>query len=156
MAGNQNSGGPRPTAPQYNPANVNGQGGNGQSGQPNPNYTGFAYGQNQALSQQASGAPMQGTEQVSDPKAALEGMLSGLQPLHSPTERPEEHTSHGVDFGRGAGSEVLPKTVVADSRTLENQAIAKQYLPLFMHVAQSPDTPDSFKRFINFLTGTLQ
>ena len=32
MAGNQNSGGLRPTAPQNNPANVSGVGGAGQSG----------------------------------------------------------------------------------------------------------------------------
>ena len=32
--------------PQYDPANVNPLGGDGQSGQANPNYTGFGYGQN--------------------------------------------------------------------------------------------------------------
>lgn len=43
----ENRGGTRPTAPQNNPANVNGLGGNGTSGE----YTGFPYGMNQTINQ---------------------------------------------------------------------------------------------------------
>lgn len=56
MAGNQNSGGYRPTAPQNNPANISATGGNGQSGkQPMRYIPGQAYGEGQkTMAQQAS------------------------------------------------------------------------------------------------------
>ena len=44
--------------PQYDPANVNPLGGNGQSGQAKQYISGLPYGQGQATMQQQSGAPM--------------------------------------------------------------------------------------------------
>ena len=57
----------------------------------------------------------------------------------------------GVDFGRGAGSEALPKSLQNNTRPDENAAVARQYLPDLVIAAQSPDAPDSFKRFVNYL-----
>ena len=147
----ENRGGMRPTAPQNNPANVSGVGGAGQSG----NYTGFAYGQNQAVNQQR----VQGNQAVATTKAAMPspsepyaGMnFPELGTLFDPDTNPMEPMTTGVDFGRGAGSEALPKNLVNNTRIDENAAIAKQYLPDLVIAAQSPDAPDSFKRFVNYL-----
>jgi hypothetical protein len=152
MAGNENSGGMRPTAPQNNPANVSGTGGAGQSG----DYTGFAYGQNQAVNQQR----VEGNQAVATTQAATpaptgnpyEGMnMPSLGTLFDPTSNPMEPISAGVDFGRGPGSEALPQNLVNNTRIDENAKIAQQYLPDLAIAARSPDAPDSFKRFVNYL-----
>ena len=156
MAGNQNSGGMRPTAPQNNPANVSGTGGAGQSG----NYTGFAYGENQAVNQQR----VEGNQAVASTQPApmasaspYEGMnMPKLGTLFDPTENPMEPISAGVDFGRGPGSEALPQNLMNNTRIDENAKIAQQYLPDLALAARSPDAPDSFKRFVNYLVENSQ
>jgi hypothetical protein len=150
--GGVGSGGPN-GGPQYSPANVSATGGDGQSG--NINYTGMPYSQNQEVNNQRKAAPID-TKQATPDTASLSGMFAGIGALHDTPANPDEFISHGSDTGRGGDSSVLPKQITADSRLLENQAIAKQYLPLFLHAAQSPDTPDSFKQFIGFLADTLQ
>jgi hypothetical protein len=100
MAGNKNSGGMRPTAPQNNPANVSGTGGAGQSGTQAAKYIpGLPYGQGQETMQQQMSAPMAGPTPVPS--------LPSVTPLTAPTERPNEPLTHGMDFGPGAGSEAL-------------------------------------------------
>lgn len=109
MAGNQNSGGMRPTAPQNNPANVSATGGNGQSGtgtQAARYIPGLPYGQGQATMQQQQAAPMAGGTRASAPEASAP-MMPAITPLTAPTERPMEPLSTGMDFGPGPGSEVL-------------------------------------------------
>lgn len=145
------SGGMRPGAPQNNPANVSGTGGAGQSG----NYTGFAYGENQALNNQRQ----EGNQAVATTKAAMPSPDAsyggaGMSPLGTffdPTNNPAEPISAGVDFGRGPGSEALPKNFQNNTRPDENAQIVKNYLPDLAFAAQSKDAPDSFKRFVNFL-----
>lgn len=151
MAGNENSGGYRPTAPQNNPANVNGLGGNGQSGQANPNYTGFAYGQNQALEQQAAGAPMAATPAApSSPAGSLGSMMGGITPLDAPTED-DLPVSDGVDIGRGRGAEALNPRVKSPINQSENIDLIKRYLPDLLDATRLPNAPDSYKRFVNYL-----
>lgn len=102
MAGNQNSGGMRPTAPQNNPANISATGGNGQSGngtQAARYIPGLPYGQGQATMAQQTSAPMAGP-------TAMPG-LPQVTPLTAPTERPQEPVTAGMDFGDGPGSEAL-------------------------------------------------
>lgn len=102
MAGNQNSGGDRPTAPQNNPANISATGGNGQSGkgtQAARYIPGLPYGQGQATMAQQNAAPMAGP--------AATPSLPTVTPLTAPTERPQEPVTAGMDFGAGPGSEVL-------------------------------------------------
>jgi hypothetical protein len=157
MAGNENSGGYRPNAPQNNPANVSGTGGAGQSG----NYTGFAYGENQALNnQRMEGNQAVATTQAATPSAPstpYEGInMPQLGTLFDPTTRPDEPITAGVDFGPGPGSEVLSKGLMNNARADENARIAAQYLPDLAFAARSPDAPDSFKRFVNYLVENSQ
>lgn len=102
MAGNQNSGGMRPTAPQNNPANISATGGNGQSGngtQAAKYIPGLPYGQGQATMAQQTSAPMAGPAAMPD--------LPVVTPLTAPTERPQEPVTAGMDFGDGPGTEAL-------------------------------------------------
>ena len=145
------SGGMRPGAPQNNPANVSGVGGAGQSG----NYTGFAYGQNQAVNQQR----IEGNQAVASTKPVIpesEAPYGGINfpelgTLFDPDPNPMEPMTTGVEGFRGAGSEALPKGFQNNTRPDENAMIAKQYLPDLVIAAQSKDAPDSFKRFVNYL-----
>ena len=138
--------------PQYNPANVSGTGGAGQSG----NYTGFAYGQNQQLNQ----SRIQGNEAVASTKAAgvttsqapYEGInMPQLGTLMDPTRDPSEPITAGVDFGPGPGMEALPKGFGNNTRPDENAEIVKNYMADLAFAAQSKNAPDSFKRFVNYL-----
>jgi hypothetical protein len=43
-----------------------------------------------------------------------------------------------------------------DSRADENARVAAQYLPDLAFAARSPNAPDSFKRFVNYLVETNQ
>lgn len=106
----ENRGGLRPTAPQYNPANVSGTGGAGQSGtQPARYIAGLPYGQGQATMTQQTSAPMAGNPNISAGPASgdMGAMLSPVTPLSAPTERPNEPLTSGMDFGAGPGSEAL-------------------------------------------------
>lgn len=105
MAGNENSGGNRPLAPQNN-TGVSAVGGAGSAdGVPNIDYTGFAYGQNAAVNQAAnSGLPMgQATQTMPS--------LPDVTPITAPSETPERPITYGMPFGEGAGREVNPLPV---------------------------------------------
>lgn len=102
MAGNKNSGGMRPTAPQNNPANISATGGNGQSGkgtQAARYIPGLGYGQGQATYDQQTAAPMAGPSPIPT--------IPTVTPLTAPTERPNEPLTAGMDFGPGPGTEAL-------------------------------------------------
>lgn len=156
MAGNENSGGFRPTAPQNNPANISATGGNGQSGQANPGYTGFAYGQNGALEAQAGAAKM---EQAPSPTSApapasMASILGGLMPLDADSQD-DLPISDGVDVGRGRGSEALPPALNSDTRITENIDLMKKYLPDLIDAARLEGAPDSYKRLVNYVKARL-
>ena len=100
MAGNENSGGFRPDAPQNNPANVNGLGGNGQSGtQSLKPMTGLPWGTNQATEDQGRSAPLAGNPTAMAPGGASQQTpQTPLTQLFAPTELPDQHVSHGNDM----------------------------------------------------------
>jgi hypothetical protein len=152
------SGGDRPTAPQNNPANVNPLGGDGQSGQANPNYTGFGYGQNGALEAQAGAAKM---EKANNPAptgapapASMASMFGGLMALDAESQD-SLPISDGVDVGRGRGSEALPPSLNSDTRITENADLMKRYLPDLIDAARLPGAPDSYKRLVNYVKARL-
>jgi hypothetical protein len=142
--------------PQYDPANVNPLGGDGQSGQANPNYTGFGYGQNGALEAQAGAAKM---EKASTPSAvpastSMASILGGLMPLDAESQD-SLPISDGVDTGRGRGSEALPPALNGDTRITENIDLMKKYLPDLLDAARLEGAPDSYKRLVNYVKARL-
>jgi hypothetical protein len=155
--GGQGSGGAN-GGPQYNPANVSGTGGAGQSG----NYTGFAYGQNGALNNsRIEGNAAVASVNAATPSAPAEPYqginMPQLGTLFDKTTRPDEPITAGVDGNTpGPGSEVLPQGLMNNTRIDENAKIAAQYLPDLAMAAKSPDAPDSFKNFVNYLIQNSQ
>jgi len=96
VAGNKNSGGFRPTAPQNNPANVSATGGAGQSGtQPARYMSGLAYGQGQAQMQQQTSAPMAGNPVPAAQPAVTAGIP--VVPLTAATQRPDVPITNNLD-----------------------------------------------------------
>lgn len=151
MAGNENSGGMRPTAPQNNPANVSATGGNGQSGQANPGYTGFAYGQNGALEAQAGGAKM---EKAAMPSASRPNPMASFGEALVPLDAPSQDdlpVTDGAPIGPGRGTEALPNNLNPDRRQIENADLIKRYLPDLLAAASMDGAPDSYRRFVNYL-----
>jgi hypothetical protein len=124
MAGNENSGGYRPTAPQNN-TGVSATGGNGSaSGVPNIDYTGFAYGENQAINQQMGAAQM-GTPSMQAPSIPA---LPEVTPITAPSETPNRPITYGMPFGEGAGPEVNPLPVgLATAQDPSHQIIRALY-----------------------------
>ena len=152
MAGKPGRSGGANGGPQYNPANVNPLGGDGQSGQANPNYTGFGYGQNGALEAQAGAAKM---EKASTPApASMASMFGGLMSLDAESQD-SLPISDGVDTGRGRGSEALPPALNTDMRITENIDLMKKYLPDLLDAARLPGAPDSYKRLVNYVKARL-
>jgi hypothetical protein len=154
VAGNNNSGGFRPTAPQNNNG-VSATGGAGsKNGQPKRYISGGTYGQGKALMQQQQGAPMS-----SGPAPVQSGMATmpagkPVGTLTDPSTNPSEPVTAGVDFGPGVGSAALP-SIKSDLRPDENQKIIQKYFPVLLRASQLPDTPDSYKRFISYLSGKI-
>lgn len=147
MAGNANSGGDRPTAPQNN-MGISATGGAGsKDGQPNRYISGGTYGQGKALMQQQQGAPM--SAGPAQPKGNPIGTLL------DPTNNPSEPITAGVNFGKGPGEEVLPKNISADTRATDNLDIIKKYFPAMVRASQLQDAPDSYKRFLSYLASEI-
>ena len=105
-------GGNRPTAPQNNPMNVNGRGGNGQSGTQAAKYvSGLPYGEGQALMQTQQAAPLAAApsiEQSSMPSGLASAAASQpMVPLNAPSQRPDEPVTFGANAGPGPGISAL-------------------------------------------------
>ena len=155
MAGNQNSGGYRPTAPQNN-TGVSATGGAGSAdGQPNRYISGGKYGEGKAMMEQQQGAPMAAATPPPTPSALSDLITAGsgnpINTLFSDTDNPDEPITAGAPVGDGPGPEVLPRNLSGDSRAIENRAIVEKYLPILLEGAKIPDAPQTYKQFLNFL-----
>lgn len=102
MAGNENSGGYRPTAPQNN-TGVSATGGAGSAdGVPNISYTGMGYGKNKAVNDAMDSGLAMGAQ------AQPMRSLPQVTPITAPSETPERGISYGMPFGDGPGPEAVP------------------------------------------------
>lgn len=147
MAGNQNSGGFRPTAPQNNPMNISPAGGNGQSGkQPARYISGLPYGQGKATMQQQQGAPM--ARPIS---MASSTPLPEVTPLTAESELPNQSIMDGAPMGPGAMNiPGLPMNVSGDP---DIDSIRAQY-PIMQAWASMPGTSKATASYVKYL-GTI-
>ena len=161
----ENRGGYRFTASQNN-TGVSATGGAGsKTGQPNRYISGGKYGEGKALMEQQKGASM------SAGPVAQKGEMGGFAPteqsapfvrrgemggtLVDPPSVPDRNITAGVNFGRGPGEEILPSNISGETRPADNLAIVKKYYPALVRAAQLKDTPDSYKRFLTYLSGQI-
>jgi len=153
MAGNENSGGAN-GGPQYNPMNINGLGGDGQSGM-NTDYTGFAYSENKAVNEQRKAASIKPAP-VDAAKPVSGGEVTrSFRDLFSDTMNDAEPVTNGAPVGPGDNETALPPAFRSNARRLENQDIAKKYLPFLAMGTQIPGAPDSYKQFVSYVEGML-
>ena len=154
----ENRGGNRPTASQNNYA-VSATGGSGNAGtQGAKAMTGGEYGDNQAMMELQTSAPMNASPTM--PMSPSQGrpqrapLGQSLTPLDAPTDRPDEPVTTGIDMGTpGAGSEVM----YANESTLntEDRQRMIQALPTLAILAESPSASNAFRNYVRYLRSVL-
>jgi len=152
MAGVKGKSGGANGGPQYNPMNVSGTGGKGQSGtQAAKYYSGLPYGQGQAMLESQRAAPMAGT--TTAPLMNPIDSFPQATPFSEPSTMPNVPVTDGAAIGAGAGAEalMLPKEQDND---VEKQRLLS-YLPALESAAQSPNSSQAFRNYVRILRANL-
>jgi hypothetical protein len=131
----ENRGGPN-GGPQYNQANVNPMGGNGQSGRMDLNYSGLPYGQNKATNEQRTAAPTKAPSSEPAPRASL----GPITPVTAETELPDQLVT---DM---SGLSSLPQA--AADPDMEQM---RTMLPVLEFWASQPDSSQGTKDYVQYL-----
>ena len=152
MAGNENSGGNRPTAPQNNPANVSATGGAGQSGQakmymPGMNQMGSSGVETMA---QQGGASMYKAPSPTAAPAPSMG-LPAVPQLSEPSALPNQDVMDGAPVGPGANNIPGVTKPLTDDPDLE---VIRDYYPILQFMASQPGASQGSKDYVNYL-GTI-
>lgn len=125
-----------------------------------PRYiSGMPYKQGGELFNQQSAANMAGdpVKQFAPPRAPdnpMGSLLAGLTALDAESQD-DLPISDGVEIGRGRGRSALPSRLTSPINQNENIDLIKRYLPDLMNVTRLPNTPDSYKRFVNYLKSQI-
>ena len=138
-------GGYQPKAPQNNPANVNGLGGNGTSG----DYTGFTYGQNQAINQtREAGNAAISQMNLGQPSLTENVSQTPIPSILDETQDKNQSIMDGAPIGDGANSlKGLPRNPSNDP---DIDIIRDQY-PVMQVWASMPGTSRQTAEFVNYL-----
>jgi hypothetical protein len=146
VAGNENSGGNRPTAPQNNPANISATGGAGQMAkQPNRYIPGMK-------SMGSTGVETM-AQQSAAPLSAGPAPTSGLPPVTQITEPsmfPDENVMNGAALGGGAGPEALSNLPKQPSNDPDIE-MARMYFPAIEFWASQPGSSQGTKDYVQYL-----
>jgi len=156
----ENRGGPRPTAPQNNPMNIDVSGARGQNPKtPRLDYRGLGYsvtGQTNAQAQAAPGVARTAA-QATAPAPRARNISTGLRgpavtPITAETQFPDETIFSGSTLpgGMDMADLNLPVGPVGDPDL--DTVIA--YYPLMRYWASQPDTPEATKEYVRYL-GTI-
>jgi hypothetical protein len=139
------SGGLRPGAPQNNPANVSGTGGNGQSG----DYSGFAYGQNKAINEsRVAGNAAVSAINTAAPTAPERPALPEVTPITAPSAMPDQHILEGLSpLGQPNNIPGLPN----GQDTSVDAARLVSYLPALEHAASMPTSSEAFRNYVRLV-----
>ncbi len=119
--------------------------------QVNPRMSGMAYGENQDFEDIQSSAPMSASRSAGRASSAARGKAPqgpSATPLFGPTARPDEPVTAGAPFGPGEGPPMNPG---ATNLAQQDAQMLGKYLPEMMVMANDPNTPDGFKRFVRHL-----
>jgi hypothetical protein len=135
----ENRGGPN-GGPQYNQANVNPMGGNGQSGRMDLNYSGLPYGQNKATNEQRTAAPTKAPSSEPVPRSSL----GAVTPITAETELPEQPVT---DI---SGLSSLPQP--AADPDIEQM---RTMMPVLEFWASQPDSSQGTKDYVQYLRTIL-
>jgi hypothetical protein len=148
----ENRGGMRPTAPQNNPANVSGTGGAGQSGRV---ASGYAYGMNKQINEQAAAAPLAKAAPMAARSMNVAPQLPPVTPLTDPTMNPDESVMAGINMGAGPGAEALMLPSMNDSSAEFNKSISSYY-PVLSYIASRENTSPETRRALAMIMNEVQ
>jgi hypothetical protein len=135
----ENRGGPN-GGPQYNQANVNPMGGNGQSGRMDLNYSGLPYGQNKATNEQRTAAPTKAPSSAPAPRSSL----GAVTPITAESELPEQPVTDMSGLSSLPQPEADPD--IEQMRTM---------LPVLEFWASQPDSSQGTKDYVQYLRTIL-
>jgi hypothetical protein len=138
--------------PQYSPTNVSGTGGAGQSGRV---ASGYAYGMNKQINEQAAGAPMAKANPVAARSMDVAPQLPPVTPLTDPTMNPDESVMAGINMGAGPGAEALMLPSMNDSSAEFNKSISSYY-PVLSYIASRENTSPETRRALALLMNEVQ
>lgn len=151
-------GGPRQPA---NPAPVSGpgqlsrrtDGGPGDAKQPIRVPTGGEYGDATQLMKLQQAAPLAATPGGNiDLQSLLGGGGAGdVTPINAPTQNPDEPVTNGAALGPGAGPDALG---IGQPQDGDMQRLL-QYLPVFEHMAEQPNSSKAARNLVRELKGML-
>lgn len=116
-----------------------------------PRMSGMPYGENQDFEEMQSAAPMSASRTAGRAGSAARGKAPqgpSATPLFGPTQRPDEPVTAGAPFGPGDGPPMNPG---AQKLAAQDAQMLSKYLPEMMVMANDPNTPDGFKRFVRHL-----
>lgn len=130
--------------PQYNPANVNGRGGNGQSGK----ASGFKYGMNKTIDDQRKmgNAAVASTGGAATPAP----QLPPVTPITAPSELPDQSVMDGAPIGDGANS-IPGLPTPSEPNNIEFDASIRGYSQILQFVASQPSTSKETRSIISTL-----
>lgn len=118
---------------------------------------GMPYGEGADFMDLQSMAPMEAAQATPSAAGAAQDVRQvaaqgePIVPINADSMNPDEPVTAGVEAGPGPGSAALPANVQASEGMLKNNPLVMQYLPDLRRVAMLPGTPDSYRRFVNFL-----
>lgn len=96
----------------------------------------------------ASNATMMGREEN-----IAQANARPITDLLAETEFPTEPVTDGIDMGPGRGSTALPPNFAPRStEEIVGNPLAIRYLPDLMAASRLPGAPDSYRRFVNYLS----
>jgi hypothetical protein len=110
--------------------------------------TGMPYGENAEFNTMQSQAPLSASGQAAARGSRQAKAQPMPAPLFSPTQRPDEPVTAGAPFGPGEGPPLNP---TMNGLSQNDAKMLGKYLPEMMVMADSPDVPDGFKRFVRHL-----
>ena len=133
--------------PQYSPANVSGTGGAGQSGRI---ASGYSYGMNKQINEQAASAPLAKVAKTVARPMDVAPSQPPVTPLTAPTMNPDEPITAGINMGAGPGAEALMLPSNADNNAEFNKSISSYY-PVLSYIASRPNTSPDTRRALSIL-----
>jgi hypothetical protein len=137
--------------PQYNPANVSGTGGAGQSGR----YKGFAYGQNQQINNQISQGDAAVRSASPEQPSPRNFPPMEVTPITAGTASPNENVMAGLTpFGQPNNPNELGLPVQAKASDPE-EAMIRDYFPTIEFWANQPGVSNTTKEYAAYLRTIL-
>lgn len=121
------------------------------------NLSNLPYGEGQEFQSIEGAAPMEAAPKMSTSAAPVREAAQQATPQGVPLEdfTADSQSPHpvtaGIDMGPGPGSSAMPAAFAPGEKPLKNNPVVLKYLPDLMAAARTPNAPDSYREFVNYL-----